>query len=149
MGRRRRRRPPQSWARLESSLHPGQAVGLDVATLRAGLSALERRRSEAVAGYREALRGWRGLGLAFDEAMAALDMALLLAPTEREMAEAAARDRVGPRDPGPAQGDAAAGQAGCREGGRPLLSDASSASGSTAPGSTAPVGAPAEVVADR
>jgi len=44
-----------------------------------------------VAGYRDVLRGWRGLGLAFDEAMAALDLALLLAPTERELPEAAAR----------------------------------------------------------
>jgi hypothetical protein len=75
-------------ARLESSLIRGQAVGLDRATLRAGLAALEGRRAEAVAGYRDALRGWRQLGLAFDEAMAVLDMAVLLAPTEREMAEA-------------------------------------------------------------
>jgi hypothetical protein len=77
-------------ARLESSVIRGQAVGLDVATLRAGLAALEGRRAEAIAGYREVLRGWRQLGCAFDEAMAALDMAILLAPTEREMAEAPA-----------------------------------------------------------
>ncbi len=126
-------------------------MGLDVATLRAGLAALEGRRSEAIAGYREALRGWRGLGLAFDEAMAALDMAILLAPTEREMAEAAAAIE-------------SARETLARLGATPLLArlDAvmaaghssptpvsSSASGSTAPGSTAPVGAPAEVVADR
>jgi class 3 adenylate cyclase len=77
-------------ARLESSVVRGQAIELDVVTLRAGLAALEGRRPDAVTGYREALRGWRGLGLAFDEAMAALDMAILLAPTEREMAEASA-----------------------------------------------------------
>jgi class 3 adenylate cyclase len=75
-------------AGLERSLVRGQAIGLDILTLRTGLAALEGRRVEAVAGYREALRGWRGLGLAFDEAMAALDLAILLAPTEREMAEA-------------------------------------------------------------
>ncbi|MGZ8502154.1 MAG: ATP-binding protein, partial [Candidatus Limnocylindrales bacterium] len=75
-------------ARVERSVVRGQAIGLDLATLRAGLAALEGRRAEAIAGYREALRGWRGLGLAFDEAMATLDIAILLAPTEREMAEA-------------------------------------------------------------
>ena len=73
--------------RLEESLVRGQAIALDILTLRAGLAAREDRRPEAIAGYREALRGWRQLGLAFDEAMAVLDMAILLAPTEREMAE--------------------------------------------------------------
>lgn len=66
----------------------GRAIGLDLVTLRAGIAALEGRRVEAIAGYREAMRGWTQLGLAFDYAMAALDMAVLLAPTEREMAEA-------------------------------------------------------------
>jgi hypothetical protein len=65
-----------------------QALNLDVATLRAGLAAAEGRRAEAVAGYREALRGWKQLGCAFDEALAALDMAILLQPVEREMPEA-------------------------------------------------------------
>jgi tetratricopeptide (TPR) repeat protein len=74
--------------RIEASIVRGQAIALDFATLRAGVAALEGRRAEAIAGYREALRGWRDLGLAFDHAMAALDMAILLAPTEREMAEA-------------------------------------------------------------
>ncbi len=75
-------------ARLEPSVTRGQAVALDHLTLRAGVAALEGRRGDAIAGYRDALRGWRDLGLAFDHAMAALDMAILLAPTEREMAEA-------------------------------------------------------------
>jgi hypothetical protein len=75
---------------IDASLIRGQAIELDRVTLRAGIAALEGRRADAVAGYREALRGWRGLGLAFDEAMAALDLAVLLAPTEGEMAEAAA-----------------------------------------------------------
>ena len=43
-----------------------------------------------MAGYREVLRGWKQLGCAFDEALAAIDMATLLEPTEREMPEAAA-----------------------------------------------------------
>jgi class 3 adenylate cyclase len=77
-------------ARLDASVIKGQAVALDRATLRAGRAALEGRRAEAVAGYREVLRGWRQLGLAFDEALATLDLAIVLAPTEREMAEAPA-----------------------------------------------------------
>jgi hypothetical protein len=32
------------------------------------VAALEGRRFDAASGYREALRGWHGLGLAFDEA---------------------------------------------------------------------------------
>jgi hypothetical protein len=75
-------------ARIDASVIRGQAIALDRVTLGAGIAALEGRRADAIAGYREALRGWRQLGLAFDEAMAALDMAILLAPTEREMAEA-------------------------------------------------------------
>jgi len=73
---------------LDAFVNHGQAIELDNMTLRAGIAALEGRRTEAISGYRDALRGWRALGLAFDEAMAALDMAILLAPTEREMAEA-------------------------------------------------------------
>jgi hypothetical protein len=73
---------------LESSITRGQAVGLDFISLRAGIAALEGRRPDAVAGYREALQRWRALGCTFDEALAVLDMAILLAPTEREMAEA-------------------------------------------------------------
>jgi hypothetical protein len=76
--------------RLDASVVRGQAIDLDRATLRAGIAALEGRRADAIAGYRDALRGWRQLGLGFDEAMAGLDMAILLAPTEREMAEASA-----------------------------------------------------------
>jgi class 3 adenylate cyclase len=76
--------------RLHASVYRGQAVNLDRATLRAGIAALEDRRGDAIAGYRDVLRGWHQLGCAFDEAMAALDLAVVLAPTEREMPEAAA-----------------------------------------------------------
>ena len=74
--------------RLKGFANRGRAVTLDLVALRAGVAALEGRRPDAIAGYRDALRGWQGLGLAFDEAMTALDLATLLAPTEREMAEA-------------------------------------------------------------
>jgi hypothetical protein len=76
--------------RIETAVIRGQAFALDVVTLRAGVAALEGRRSDAVAGYREALRGWRALGLTFDEALAGLDLAILLNPTEREMTESPA-----------------------------------------------------------
>jgi class 3 adenylate cyclase len=75
-------------AELEESLLHAQAAGLDIVTLRAGVAALAGRRQDAISGYREALRGWDTLGCAVDGALAALDMAVLLAPTEREMAEA-------------------------------------------------------------
>jgi class 3 adenylate cyclase len=75
--------------RIRHAVSHGTAIALDHATLRAGIAALEGRRSDAVAGYREVLRGWRGLGAAFDEAMAALDLARLLGPTDRELPEAA------------------------------------------------------------
>ncbi len=77
-------------AKINPLVGRGRAIALDGVTLRAGIAALEGRRADAIAGYREALRGWRQLGLAFDEAMAVLDLATLLAPGEREMAEAPA-----------------------------------------------------------
>ena len=70
---------------LVASGFRGQAVDLDLATLRAGIAAREGRRAESASAYREALRGWRQLGLAFDEALAALDMALLLDPSEPDL----------------------------------------------------------------
>ncbi len=76
--------------RMDRSVIRGQATGLDRMTLRAGIAALEGRRPDAIAGYRDALRGWQGLGLAFEEALTAVDMVTLLAPTEREMGEVAA-----------------------------------------------------------
>jgi class 3 adenylate cyclase len=76
---------------LDQAFRGAQAgTMLDIATLRAGVAALEGRRSEAVAGYREALRAWKQLGCVFDEALAVIDLATLLAPTDREMPEAQA-----------------------------------------------------------
>jgi class 3 adenylate cyclase len=75
--------------RMVEARWAGRALDIDRATLAAGLAALEGRRAEAVSGYREAIRGWRQLGPAFDEAAAVVDLATLLAPTDREMPEAA------------------------------------------------------------
>ncbi len=75
---------------MDRSVIKGQATELDRVALRAGIAALEGRRADAISGYREALRGWRGLGLAFDEALTVVDLATVLAPTEREMPEAPA-----------------------------------------------------------
>jgi class 3 adenylate cyclase len=77
-------------AQLAASISRGQAVALDIVTLTAGVAALEGRRADAIAGYREALRGWQSLGLAFDHALTVVDMTILLAPTESETPEAPA-----------------------------------------------------------
>jgi tetratricopeptide (TPR) repeat protein len=65
-------------AAIEASGIHGPSVEAERRTIRAGLAALEGRSIEAMAHYREALRMWRDLGLAWDEALCGLDMALLL-----------------------------------------------------------------------
>ena len=81
----------------------GRAMKADRLSIRAGIAALEGRPAEALSLYREALRAWRDLGLAWDEALTGIDMATLLDPAEPEVrtaAEAAreilARLRAGP-----------------------------------------------------
>ena len=69
---------------LETKMYRGRAVTLDKATAHAGVAALEGRQSDALAGYREALRGWRQIGCAFDEALAVIDMVTLLGPTDAD-----------------------------------------------------------------
>jgi hypothetical protein len=69
-------------AALDASGVHGRAVEADRTTIRAGIAALEGRPADAVASYRDALRSWRDLGLAWDEALAGIDMALLLDPTD-------------------------------------------------------------------
>jgi hypothetical protein len=68
----------------------GLALEADRVCLGAGIAALEGRTVDVLAGYREALRAYRQLGLAFDEALAGIDMAILLGPSEREAADVAA-----------------------------------------------------------
>ena len=72
---------------LVDSGYRGIAVELDMATIRAGIAVLEGRGAEALAAYREVLKGWRQAGLAFDEALAVTDMATLLSPAELVAAE--------------------------------------------------------------
>ncbi len=76
-------------ASLEASGYRGPALMADRLAARAGIDALEGRGPESLAGYREALRSFRQLGLAFEEAAAAVDMATLLRPPERDAPDVA------------------------------------------------------------
>jgi tetratricopeptide (TPR) repeat protein len=71
----------------------GPVAEARLTTLRAGIAALEGRTKEALALYREALAGWRNSHSVWDEALTGVDMALLLDPAEREVAEVAAATR--------------------------------------------------------
>jgi class 3 adenylate cyclase/tetratricopeptide (TPR) repeat protein len=71
-----------------SGLH-GTVVEADRLTVRAGIAGLDDRAADALALYREALRAWRALGLAWDEALCGIDMATLLDPSDPEVRAAA------------------------------------------------------------
>ena len=73
--------------RLERTVHWGLAFDADRATARAGWAALEGRGSDALGEFREALRVYQQLGLAFDGALAAIDAAMLLSSPERDAPE--------------------------------------------------------------
>jgi class 3 adenylate cyclase len=79
---------------LDASGVHGPAMDADRRTIQAGLAALAGRSSEALALYRDVLRTWRDLGYAFDEALAGLDMATLLDPSEPDVAAAADSSRA-------------------------------------------------------
>jgi hypothetical protein len=64
------------------------------ATLNAGLAALEGRTKEALALYRDALRGWRDTNSVWDEALTGIDMAELLDPAEPDVAAAVKSTRA-------------------------------------------------------
>ena len=76
-----------------ASAQHGPALELERITMRAGLAGLEGRRSEAVALYREALRGWRDLGCRFDFALAAIDSAMMVERGHAELDAAVAEAR--------------------------------------------------------
>jgi hypothetical protein len=80
-------------AALDATGVHGSVVELRRLAIRAGLAALEGRPADALGQYREALRGWHELGLAWDEAMTGIDMATLLDPSEPEVRAAAESSR--------------------------------------------------------
>ncbi len=69
--------------------HRGAALTLDQRTIQAGATALEGRTADALAMYREVLRGWRELGAAFDEALAVVDMVNFVGAAETDVRSAA------------------------------------------------------------
>jgi hypothetical protein len=81
-------------AMAESTGRRGRVLDADATTINAGIAALEGRARESLGLYREALRVWRDLGLAWDEARCAIDMALLLGPSDPEVSAAADAARV-------------------------------------------------------
>jgi hypothetical protein len=72
-------------AALDAGGFHGPAIEADRRMIRAGVAALEGRTADAIALYRETLRALRDLGLAWDEAVCGLDMAILLDPTDPEV----------------------------------------------------------------
>jgi hypothetical protein len=77
-------------ATFEATEYWGPVLDVDRVVTRAGVAALDGRGPEALAGYREALRGYRALELAFDEAVAIVDMATVLPAPERDGADVGA-----------------------------------------------------------
>jgi hypothetical protein len=71
----------------------GHVTDNRIATLEAGIAALEGRTAEATALYREALQGWQDLSLPWDEALTVIDMATLLAFTDPDLHRAVERAR--------------------------------------------------------
>ena len=72
----------------------GPIVAARHASIRAGLAALEGRSTDALALYRQALKGWRTANAKWDEALTGLDMALLLDPAMPEVATEAQAARA-------------------------------------------------------
>ena len=66
--------------------HHGRAARNGLRSVDAGIAALEGRRVEALAGYREATRVWREFGLDFTLALTELDMVFALGTREAEAA---------------------------------------------------------------
>lgn len=80
-------------AGLDGSGIHGAAIDNVRATLRAGITALEGRTAEALAGYRAANAAWRSLDLPWDGALTAIDMAHVLDRGLPEVRAAAAEAR--------------------------------------------------------
>ena len=69
------------------------AFDVDAQALDAGIAALEGRTSDAIEHYREALDGYRDLGLSYDIARVAFDMAAVLPPGDPAVVAAVAEAR--------------------------------------------------------
>jgi hypothetical protein len=67
----------------------GPVLEADRTRLGAGIAALEGRSADTLAGFLDALRAYNQLGLPFEEAACAVDMAILLPGVERESPAAA------------------------------------------------------------
>jgi hypothetical protein len=80
-------------AALDSTTAHGRAVSARRTVVEAGIAALEGRSGEAIARYRTALRAFDDLGMPWDRALTAIDMATVLDPTDPEVREAAAAAR--------------------------------------------------------
>jgi tetratricopeptide (TPR) repeat protein len=87
---------PALWARdadraraaleaLDATGVHGRGLEVSRTTIRAGIAAIEGRPGEALAGYREALRGWQDLGLPWFQALTVIDALTLLGPGEPEL----------------------------------------------------------------
>jgi hypothetical protein len=72
----------------------GRSSDDELMSIQAGIAALEGRSRDALGLYRGLLREWRDLGLVWDEALSAIDMATLLDPSDPEVSAAAEASRV-------------------------------------------------------
>jgi len=72
-------------AALDATGFHGRIVEARRMTLRAGLAACGQREGEALRLYREALDAWRDVGMTWDEAQTAIDMAVVLDPSLPEV----------------------------------------------------------------
>jgi hypothetical protein len=76
-------------AALNATMIRGEALSMDKTSIAALVAALQGRSAEALGLYREALAGWRRLGLAWDEALTVIDMAKFIGPAEPDVQTAA------------------------------------------------------------
>jgi hypothetical protein len=72
---------------------PGRVSGAIRCEAEAALAALDQRRPEALAGFADATRRWRELGLDFEAAVCGLSLIIMLGPSEP--AARAAAEEVG------------------------------------------------------
>ncbi len=87
-------------AALDGTGVQGPIVATRRRTLAAGIAALEGRIADATALYREALQGWKDVGMGWDEALTGLDMVLLIGADANAQVASATRavfERLGAR----------------------------------------------------